>query len=215
MTAFVFIIITLLSLLFLYWGTGKDKRLVFIFTIWQLLTGSFAFAEIFKKKPNLFPVAILGTVLLVLVNLKIIDRKKLNVKFLLAIHVLRIPVELILYQLYLQNKIPRLMTFTGWNFDILIGISALILLIYFVLAKGRLNRQFFISWNIAGILFLLFIVSSAILSSPLPIQQFAFEQPNRAVLEFPYCFLPACVVPVVLLSHILLISNQKKHCPAL
>lgn len=57
-----------------------------------------------------------------------------------------------------------------------------------------------------GILFLLFIVSIAILSSPLPIQQLAFDQPNIALLIFPYTFLPTCVVPIVLMSHILLLK---------
>ncbi len=104
------------------------------------------------------------------------------------------------------------MTFAGWNFDILIGLSALIILLYQISSKRKVSRHFSIIWNIIGIIFLLFIVSLAILSSPLPIQQFAFAQPNIAVLEFPYCFLPTCVVPIVLISHILLINEQKKRC---
>lgn len=159
----------------------------------------------FEEKPNLFPPAILGTVALTILTLKRIDRQKINAKILLAVHVLRIPVELILYQLYLQNKIPGLMTFKGWNFDILVGLSALVLLVYTLTTNRRFNRKFFIVWNVAGMVFLLFIVSLAILSSPLPIQRFAYEQPNIAVLEFPYCLLPACIVPVVLMSHILLL----------
>jgi hypothetical protein len=104
------------------------------------------------------------------------------------------------------------MTFSGWNFDILTGISAFLLLLYIVLTKRKLNSLFFLVWNIIGILFLLIIVSLAILSAPFPIQQFAFNQPNIAVLEFPYCFLPTCVVPIVLLSHLLLTGQQRKRC---
>ncbi len=100
------------------------------------------------------------------------------------------------------------MTFKGWNFDILIGFSALVLLVYALITNKKFNKQFFIIWNIIGIVFLLFIVALAILSSPLPIQQLAFEQPNIAVLEFPYCLLPTCVVPIVLMSHILLLRSS-------
>jgi len=99
------------------------------------------------------------------------------------------------------------MTFHGWNFDMVMGISAFIILVYHLILKRKINYNFFIIWNRIGIVLLLIIVSLAILSSPLPIQQFAFEQPNIAVLEFPYCFLPTCIVPVVLMSHSLLIQK--------
>lgn len=203
----IFIIISFLFLLLFYFGTGRNKRLLFVFVTWQLAVVSLAILKVFEEKPNLFPLAILGTVAFTFLILKQIDKQKVNVKILLAVHILRIPVELILYQLFLQNKIPDLMTFKGWNFDILIGFSAFVLLVYALLTNRKINRKFFIIWNVVGVVFLLFIVSLAILSSPLPIQQFAYEHPNVAVLEFPYCLLPTCVVPVVLMSHILLIAE--------
>jgi hypothetical protein len=206
-----FISVSFLSLLFLYFGTGKDKKLLLLFVMWGFLIGSLAVAEVFKDKPNLFPLAILGTVVLTIVSIKWTDSQKIHPKMLLAIHILRIPVELILYQLYLQDKIPKLMTYTGWNFDILIGVSALVILVYLLLTQRKLKKGLIIIWNIIGIVFLLIIISLGILSSPLPIQQFAFEQPNIAILEFPYCFLPTCVVPIVLIAHILLISQQMKQ----
>jgi hypothetical protein len=33
-------------------------------------------------------------------------------------------------------------------------------------------------------------------------QQMSFDQPNRAVLFFPYVFLPTIIVPIVLASHL-------------
>ena len=195
-------------MLLFYFGTGRDKRLLFVYTAWQLAVGSFAVGNVFKERPNLFPFVLLGTVILTFLTVKQIEKKKINAKILLGVHTLRIPVELTLYQLYLQNKIPYLMSFKGWNFDILIGFSALVLLVYALITNKKFNKQFSIIWNIIGIVFLLFIVALAILSSPLPIQQLAFEQPNIAVLEFPYCLLPTCVVPIVLMSHILLLRSS-------
>lgn len=206
----VFLLIGLLSLFLLYYGTGKNKRLIFVFIGWQLLIGILAYNHFFIEKPTLFPLAILGTIPLTVWGLKIVDKKKINPKLLLGIHILRVPVELVLYQLYLQGKIPKLMTFAGWNFDIIIGLSAMLVLIYCILTKRRINQYFLKIWNSIGLVFLLVIVSFAILSSPLPIQQLAFDQPNIAVLEFPYCFLPTCVVPIVLTSHVLMLLKIER-----
>ena len=204
----IFILISLSSLLLLYYGTEKNKKFIVIFTAWQILIGILAYYQVFKENPTLFPLAILGTILMTILGIKIINTKNINPNFLLGIHTLRIPVELVLYQLYLQHKIPKLMTFEGWNFDILIGIGAFTILFYQLITKRKIDQKFFTTWNILGIVFLLIIVSLAIMSSPIPIQQFSFAQPNIAVLEFPYCFLPTCVVPIVLMSHILSIKKS-------
>ena len=43
---------------------------------------------------------------------------------------------------------------------------------------------------------------SAALALPSPMQKIAFEQPNLAVMFFPFNLLPAVVVPLVLLAHL-------------
>ncbi|TDT47611.1 hypothetical protein CLV90_1690 [Maribacter spongiicola] len=203
----IFLLITLLTLFLLYEGTGKNIRVVIIFFIWQIVTGFLAFYEVFKEKLLLFPLAIIATTLLSFLSFKMVSIKKLNTNYLLGIHIIRIPVELCLYQLFIKGKIPEIMTFTGWNFDILIGISALVILIYQFLKKKNLARQFFLSWNVIGLLFLSVIVIIAFLSSPLPIQQFAFDQPNMALLKFPFNMLPTCIVPIVYISHALFLKK--------
>jgi hypothetical protein len=45
------------------------------------------------------------------------------------------------------------------------------------------------------------VVITAIFCVPSPIQQLAFDQPNRAVLFFPYIWLPTVIVPIVFFSH--------------
>lgn len=45
------------------------------------------------------------------------------------------------------------------------------------------------------------IVVVAILSTQTPMQQFGFNQPNRAVLRFPYIYLPTVIVPFVAAAH--------------
>lgn len=211
MMPLLFLIIVIAALVLFYFGTGKNRKVFLSFLVWQTIISVLALLRVFEQKPGIFIAVIMGTVLLTIVSLKSIKTAALNSKLLLSIHILRIPVELVLYQLYRQHKIPLSMTYKGVNFDIIMGISALILLLYTLRSKNRINRSFFIGWNILGIGFLLFIVVLAILSSPLPIQQFAFDQPNLAVLAFPYCLLPAGVVPVVLIAHILLLRQEKER----
>jgi hypothetical protein len=73
-----------------------------------------------------------------------------------------------------------------------------------------------LAWNFICLGLLFNIVINAILSVPTPFQKFGFDQPNVAVLYFPFTWLPACVVPLVLLSHLasIRILLQEKNKPA-
>jgi hypothetical protein len=57
-------------------------------------------------------------------------------------------------------------------------------------------------WNLICLALLANIVIRAVLSLPTDFQQFGFEQPNVAVLQFPYVWLPGLIVPLVLLAHL-------------
>jgi len=106
--------------------------------------------------------------------------------------------------------VPELMTFAGRNFDILSGITAPV--IYFSCFSGSAvsNKRLLLIWNFISLLLLLNIVINAILSLPFPFQQFAFDQPNIAVLYFPFTWLPCFIVMVVLFSHLTAISRLTK-----
>jgi hypothetical protein len=133
--------------------------------------------------------------------------KSLDFKTLTLVHVVRIPVELVLYWLFLHKAVPELMTFSGRNFDILAGITAPFVY-YFGFLKNMIHRKGILLWNIICLLLLLNIVVNAILSAPTPFQQFAFGQPNIAILHFPYIWLPTVVVPIVLFSHLVAIRKS-------
>jgi hypothetical protein len=93
------------------------------------------------------------------------------------------------------------MTFEGRNLDILSGLSAP-LIYYFAFVKKKINSKMVLLWNIVCLMLLINIVSHAVLSAPSPFQQLAFAQPNIAVLYFPFVWLPGCIVPLVLFSHL-------------
>lgn len=130
-----------------------------------------------------------------------------NMGALSLVHAVRIPVELALFWLFLHKGVPQLMTFEGRNFDILAGLTAP-LVYYFGFYKKKLNSKFIFMWNAVSLGLLLNIVINAVLSAPFSFQQFGFEQPNVAVLYFPFVYLPGFIVPLVLFSH--LISMKRR-----
>ena len=136
----------------------------------------------------------------------------LSLKTLTLLHLIRVPVELVLWQLHREGLIPQLMTFEGRNPDILSGLTApLIYMIAF--RKNRLNRKALLIWNFAALALLANIVVHAFYALPSPLQKLAFEQPNRAILTAPYIWLPTIVVPVVLFAHVVSISILYREKP--
>ncbi|MES2515121.1 MAG: hypothetical protein V4580_13300 [Bacteroidota bacterium] len=212
MLQIIFITITLLSFILLYLGTGKDKRVLLFYLCWISATGVLSYAGFFQKTDTFPPrllIIIIPSVLYVIYFYRKLNTNNINLNYLFAIHALRLPVELCLFRLFIFKKIPVIMTFEGWNFDIIIGISALLLLCYSVFLKKKINDTFLKVWNVLGLIFLTIIVITAILSVPSPFQKIAFDQPNIAILEFPFTFLPAIIVPTVLLAHLLYFKSGK------
>jgi hypothetical protein len=160
--------------------------------------------------PPRFVLLVLPPVLFILIlfltrrGRRFIDNLKEDVLTLL--HIVRIPVELVLLWLFMNKTVPQLMTFEGRNFDILSGISAP-LIYYFGYRKNKLNNTILLAWNFICLALLINIVMNAVFSAPFAFQQFGFDQPNIAVLYFPFVWLPCCIVPIVLFAHLVLIRQ--------
>lgn len=118
-----------------------------------------------------------------------------------ALSVVRVLVEIGLYLLAQERLVPELMTFAGRNFDIVAGLTAPVVAYAYV--RGWLGRRGLLAWHVVGLGLLINIVVLALLAAPTPLQRLAFEQPNVAVLRFPFVWLPVFVVPVVLLTHVM------------
>ena len=114
----------------------------------------------------------------------------------------RIPVELLLHRLYAEGEVPIQMTYSGRNFDMVSGVSGLVLGIW--LLRGRhVPRGVVLAWNVLGLALLVNIVGIAILSAPGPFRQFTEGPANVLPSTFPYIWLPSFLVQVALGSHLL------------
>jgi hypothetical protein len=135
--------------------------------------------------------------------------ENLDLRALTLMHVVRIPVELTLLWLFQNGQLPEIITFEGRNFDIISGITAPFIA-YFGFSKKILSPKIIIAWNILCLGLLVNVVVHAALSIATPIQQFGFEQPNRAVLYVPFVWLPTLIVPLVLFSHLVVLKRLLK-----
>ena len=192
-----------------------------VLLLWLVLTGFLALKGVFQNTSAVPPrLALVMVPALLLIILLMVTKKgrsfsdSLDLRKLTLVHIVRIPVEVILYLLATHKLIPGLMTFAGRNFDIISGITAPI--IYFTCFTGGdgnsrvRNRTLLLAWNFICLALLLNIIINAVLSLPFPFQQFAFDQPNTAVLYFPFTWLPVFIVVIVLYSHLAAIRQLLK-----
>lgn len=200
--------------------TQKKAIPIFIgLTIWLITQTVLTFKNLYNTDTNSFPpkiilvgiLPIFSTVILLFATSKgrqFID--SLPLKNLTYLNIVRIPVELVLFWLFLHKAIPKLMTFEGRNFDILAGLMAPFIA-YFGLTKQKIGRKAILIWNFVCLGLLTNIVINALFSAPSPIQKFAFEQPNIAILNFPFSWLPTFIVPIVLFGHLASIRQLLKQ----
>lgn len=200
--------------LYLFYKAANNSKIVFLSAVvWLIIQAIIASTGFYTKTGTVPPrlmLAVLPPLILIIIGFafkqgrNFIDR--LDTARLTFLHIVRIPVEVVLLFLFLNKTVPGIMTFEGRNFDILSGLTAP-LIWYFGYARKKLNVKIILLWNFCCLILLFNVVITAILSIPFNFQQFAFDQPNIAVLYYPYVWLPCFIVPVVLFSH--LVSIRK------
>ncbi|HEX8286775.1 MAG TPA: hypothetical protein VF556_02195 [Pyrinomonadaceae bacterium] len=212
--------LTVIFYLFAVWEAARKKSFLFLTAgVLAALLGlhaALAFSGFYLANtiPPRFPLAPLPTtIILLILFFAFTARKGISIKtlqILTLLSIIRVPVEFVLLWLYKAGQVPQLMTFEGRNFDIISGLTAP-LIAWFAFRGGKINRSLLIVWNLLAFGLLINIVTNAILSLETPFQQFAFEQPNRGVLYFPFIWLPSIIVPVVFVSHIVCLWQLLKR----
>ncbi len=215
-----FLIAAVYTIIMFYLSNGRPKLLTGIIIIWCIAQSALAYSGFYPESdpetmPPRFTLVLLPATLLIIYGCFGKGRKWMlenrNTKISTFLHMVRIPVEIVLHQLFIYHMIPELMTYEGRNFDILAGITALIVGVLYW--NGKISDKILLAWNFIGLFLIFFILFNGILSAELPFQMFAFDQPNRALNYFPFILLPAMIVPMVVYTHISDIINlmQKRN----
>ena len=227
----IFIITTLLTLAIFYWTVKKSTdikirdnsmKITLFVLFWLVVQSILSFKNVYNENtnsipPKIFLFGVLPNIIAIIwlfiskTGKRFIDN--LPIEKLTFLNLVRIPVELVLLWLFLNALIPQIMTFEGWNFDIIMGITTPII-IYYGFIKEKINRKFILIWNIIGFILLLFIFVIALLSAPFPLQKLAFDQPNIGLLYFPFSWLPTFIVPIVIFGHLVSIRKLIREKPA-
>lgn len=223
----IFVITTLITLGLFYWVIKNSSDAIFrkksiliiaILIVWLILQAFLGLYEVYSQNTDALPpkIFIWGLLPNIIVYILLFSTQKgkkfidsLSLKKLTYINIVRIPVEFVLLWLFMNRIIPEIMTFEGWNFDILAGLTAPFI-IYYGFTRQLLSKKVILLWNIIGLGLLLNIVGIALLSAPFPLQRLAFEQPNIGILYFPFNWLPSFIVPIVIFGHLASIRQLTK-----
>jgi hypothetical protein len=120
---------------------------------------------------------------------------------LVAVQAFRLPLEIAMHALVNRGIMPEQMSYSGRNFDVLTGASAIV--VAALVAAGVAGRKTVMVWNVAGLLLLVNIVVVAILSTP-RLAMFGPDRLNVFVFYPPFVWLPAVLVLAALAGHLLI-----------
>lgn len=173
---------------------------------WVLLWGALAAAGVFADfdaRPPRFALALFG----ILAGAGAIAFSSLGnrlarlpLSWLVGFHGFRLPLELVMHEAAAEGTMPVQMSFSGHNFDIVTGITAL--LVALVLRKNE-HRTLALAWNLLGSVLLLAIVLIAVSSLPI-FSAYGSDAQNRWVAYFPFIYLPLLCVLGALAGHLVL-----------
>jgi hypothetical protein len=120
---------------------------------------------------------------------------------LVGLQAFRLPLELLMHHAYTEGVMPVQMSYSGRNFDIITGLTALALAL--TLLKRPVPLWIIGAWNVLGTLLLTNIIVIAVASMPL-FRSFGPDHLNVWVAEPPFVWLPAVLVLTALAGHLLI-----------
>jgi hypothetical protein len=110
----------------------------------------------------------------------------------------RILVELLIYGAYRDGVFPQRVTFEGLNYDIIVGLSALIVGV--LLLKQKFPLQGLLVWNIVSLLVLALTVYSFV--STYYFTDYVTLTGKMEFVQFPYLLLASVLLPIAIFLHV-------------
>lgn len=174
-------------------------------TVLGLITAQGFFLEFASVPPRqallVFPSFLLiGLLVIKMRRWKIIDL--VPPALVIGIQAFRLPLEITLHELYRQGWVAQEMTWSGHNFDVIIGIIALPIM-WFAVIKRTLPRWTILAFHCLGLCTVTIVAVTGILSVPVSFQVLHTSPANIFTSTFPYSWLPSILVPLAVFAHIL------------
>ena len=125
---------------------------------------------------------------------------------LVGLQTFRLPLELLMHRAYTEGVMPVQMSYSGRNFDIVTGATAVALAI--ALAMTAVPRWVIAVWNAMGTVLLANILAIAIASMPM-FRLFGMDRLNVWVAEPPFVWLASVLVLTALAGHLLIFRKLR------
>ena len=126
---------------------------------------------------------------------------------LVGIQSFRFPLELMLHRAYVEGLMPVQMSYSGFNFDILSGLSAIVVAV--LLVRRPTSLGIVRIWNVGGALLLVNILIIAVLSAPTPLRVFHNEPANEWIAQAPWVWLPSVYVVAAIVGHVVVFRRLR------
>ena len=198
-----FLLLSVLVAGLIAWAS-KSRALTLCIALWMVLAGTLAAAGVLRQfhaaPPPIVIFLIAGFVGTVALSRSSWARRLIALPLgtLIGFHAFRIAVEILIHQSSLLGLAPPQMSWSGYNFDVITGVTALLLAPF---ARSA-PRSVVLAWNWMGLTLLGIVVTIAAVSFP---TRFQLMRPDNAwVASFPYVWLPAILVTGALLGHLVI-----------
>lgn len=199
-----FMALAMLSVLFRNYSS-KQKATAFLslagWIAYLALLDHFNILRSFDFPPRIPVLVVIPAIatIIILVNRKsLLEALTVNPLYLpIALQSFRILVELLIYATYQKGIFPQRATFEGLNFDIVVGISSL--LVARAVHKGVISTQGILLWNIASLSILSVTAYSFI--STYYFTDFLSAGGSNQFVELPYLLLASVLLPVAVFLH--------------
>lgn len=184
-----------------YWLCAAGLLVAMGFSLTVAVRGSLA--QFQRVPPPILPLTFGCIVLWVLTATSRLSGgfQRLPLAALVGFQAFRLPLELMMHSAASSGVMPPQMSYSGYNFDIVSGATAIVVALLLVL--GRAPRWLLVGWNALSTALLAVVVIVAIVSAP-PFLAFGREQANTWVAYAPFVWLPTVLVPAAVSGHVLL-----------
>ena len=173
---------------------------------WMAVTWAVAEQGTFRQWDRLPPSLGVLVVLIIIISARLatggVGRRlaALPLWMLVAVQGFRLPLELAMHAMAERGIMPEQMSYSGRNFDIVTGSSALI--VAALVASGRGGKALVALWNVVGLALLVNIMVVAVISTPL-VGYFGQGRLNVWITYPPFVWLPAVMVLAALAGHLI------------
>lgn len=206
----VWVLIALLGFMWLLRRFHPNRRVATVVRVWIFLTAFAAWRGDLANLDSTVPTLLIFALIQIAAVLYFVYATKTGEAMmrvpqwiLIGGQSIRIPIEMLFAKLSAVGLFPLELTYSGLNFDVIVGFLGLVLGVL-IFRKGESGlRKAMIAFNIVGLIFLMRIAFH--LSGSLPSRfQFLYYPQNTAIITiFPMQWIPLFMMPLALVCHLL------------